>query len=200
MTTRTDLTPAELEQFWNAALTMPAWWQHLEAVVPDPEAPYDQYIDINRQRVRRIFKSLELLPGVAEAAQAAPEGTKWLVLNEHWCGDGAQIMPVLDAIAAASDGRIEVRGLFREENLELMDHFLTNGGRAIPMTVALDAEFNVTGAWGPRPMEAAVLVRELKSNPETAQHYSTHLHKWYARDKQRSIQREVAHLLLHHDI
>lgn len=200
MPARPDLTPAELEQFWSAALPMPAWWQHLADAVPDPEAPYDQYIDINRQRVRRIVKSLELLPGVAEAAQAAPDGTKWLVLNEHWCGDGAQIMPVLDAIAAASGGRIEVRGLFREENLELMDHFLTNGGRAIPMTISLDAEYNVTGAWGPRPLEAANLVRELKSNPETAQHYSTHLHKWYARDKQRSIQREVAHLLLHNDI
>lgn len=195
-----DLTAQELERYWGDAMPMAAWWENLEKSEPDPASPYDQYIDINRQRVRRIFKSLDLMPEVVDAAESAPEGTKWLVLNEHWCGDGAQIMPVLDRIAEASEGRIEVRGLFRDTNLELMDHFLTNGGRAIPMTIALDAAFQVTGSWGPRPLEAAALVRELKSNPETAEHYASHLHKWYARDKQRSIQREVAHLLLQRDI
>lgn len=191
-----ELTAASLAAFWAAALPMADWWQHLENVTPDPASPYDHYIDINRQRVRRIVKRLALTPETVAAARRAPEGTRWLILNEYWCGDGAQIMPVLDAIAQASEGRITVRGLFRDENLELMDHFLTNGGRSIPMTIAFDADFHVTGSWGPRPLEAAKLVRELKSNPETAEHYAQHLHKWYAQDKQQSIQEEVTRLLL----
>ena len=191
------LTPERLSDFWSAALPMANWWSHLSAIQPDPNAPYDQYIDINRQRVRRIAKSLVLAPETISAAQAAPQGTHWLVLNEHWCGDGAQILPVLDAIATASAGRITLRGLFRDQNTELMDHFLTGGGRSIPMTIAFDADFVVQGSWGPRPLEASALVRELKSNPETAEHYSAHLHKWYAKDKQVSIQREVVAYLMH---
>jgi hypothetical protein len=190
------LTAERLERFWSDAFPINDWWAHLGAIEPDPAAPYDQYIDINRQRVRRIQKSLQLDPATIEAAQAAAPGTRWLVINEHWCGDGAQIMPVLDAVATASAGRITLRGLFRDTNLDLMDHFLTGGGRSIPMTIALNADFEVTASWGPRPLEASELVRRLKSNPETAEHYSAHLHKWYAQDKQVSIQKEIRSYLL----
>ena len=190
------LSAERLERFWSNALTISDWWAHLDAIEPDPSAPYDQYIDINRQRVRRIKKSLHIAPETIAAAHSATPGTRWLVINEHWCGDGAQIMPVLDAIATASEGRIELRGLFRDTNLDLMDHFLTGGGRSIPMTIALNADFEVKASWGPRPIEASELVRRLKSNPETAEHYSAHLHKWYAQDKQVSIQKEIRSYLL----
>jgi hypothetical protein len=129
------------------------------------------------------------------AALNAKPGTKWLILNEHWCGDGAQIVPVQAAIALASKGRIEARVLFRDQNLELMDQFLTNGGRSIPKTIQLDSEFRVTTSWGSRPAEAQELVMRVKADPERAHLYSEELHKWYAVDRQQAIQSELRMLL-----
>jgi hypothetical protein len=129
------------------------------------------------------------------AALNAKPGTKWLILNEHWCGDGAQIVPVQAAIALASKGRIEARVLFRDQNLELMDQFLTNGGRSIPKTIQLDSEFRVTTSWGSRPAEAQELVMRVKADPERAHLYSEELHKWYAVDRQKAIQSELRMLL-----
>jgi hypothetical protein len=84
-----------------------------------------------------------------EAVRGVKVGAKMLVLNEFWCGDGAQILPVQEALAQASEGRLEVRVLMRDENVEVMDLFLTNGGRAIPKTLLLDEELQVLGTWAP---------------------------------------------------
>ena len=42
-----------------------------------------------------------------------------------------RILPVIEKIAAESEF-VTTRYLLRDENLELMDGFLTDGGRAIP--------------------------------------------------------------------
>jgi len=103
---------------------------------------------------------------------------------------------VLDAIAAASGGRIALKVAFRDHDVRLIDAFLTNGGRSIPKVIALGVDGSVEGVWGPRPTVATELVRALKSNPETAPHYGEHLHKWYAADKTLSTQREATEALI----
>ena len=90
-----------------------------------------------------------------------------------------------------------MRVLLRDDNLEIMDLFLTNGGRAIPKTVLLDEDFQVLGTWGPRPSEAMALVKRIKSDPAIAHTYSQEVHKWYTQDKQQNIQAELAVLLGH---
>ena len=120
-----------------------------------------------------------------------------LVLNEFWCGDGAQILPVHEALVRVSEGKLEVRVLMRDAHVEVMDLFLTNGGRAIPKTVLLDADLQVLGTWGPRPEEAMALVKRIKSDPAIAHTYSQEVHKWYTQDKQQNIQAELAVLLGH---
>jgi len=76
-----------------------------------------------------------------------------------------------------------------------MDAYLTGESRSIPKLIQLDNHFNVNGIWGPRPNEAQKLVKRLKSNPETADTYSTELHKWYANDKQKSLESEIVKLV-----
>ena len=120
-----------------------------------------------------------------------------LVLNEFWCGDGAQILPVHEAMVVATEGKLEVRVLMRDAHLEVMDLFLTNGGRAIPKTVLMNEALEVLGTWGPRPSEAMDLVKRIKSDPEVAHTYSQQVHKWYTQDKQQNIQAELAVLLGH---
>ena len=192
-----------LENGWNKAVSVTEHLDGLRVAVPNPdenEAPYDKYIPINQQRVKRIRKSLAKggLRGDLQAAAAGLRaGTRMLVLNEFWCGDGAQILPVHEALEAEAAGKLEVRVLLRDENVDVMDLFLTNGGRSIPKTVLLDADLNVLGTWGPRPEEAMALVRRIKSDPVLAHTYSQEVHKWYTADKQQNIQAELAVLLGH---
>ena len=180
-----------IKDSWDKALPISAYFEDLLTAIPLEGNPSDQYIPINQQRVKRLISRIKLTAEAESAAIQATDKTKWLILTEHWCGDSAQIVPVQAAIVAASRGRIEARVLFRDENLELMDQFLTNGGRSIPKTILLDDAFTVRGSWGPRPEEAADLVKRIKSDPAIAHTYSLELHKWYAKDRQIAIQKSI---------
>lgn len=188
-------TTKEFKAAWDRALPIDQYLEDLLGTVPHEDDPYAQYVVINQQRVKRLTQRLHLEPETEAAALHAQPGTKWLILNEHWCGDGAQIVPVQAAIAHASKGRIEARVLFRDQNLELMDQFLTNGGRSIPKTIQMNEAFEVTTSWGSRPAEAQELVMRVKADPEQAHRYSEELHKWYAVDRQQAIQSELRTLL-----
>ena len=198
-----DADSALVIQGWARAVTLT---QHLDGLLdaePNPnedEAPYDKYIPINAQRVKRIRKALAkdgLRDDLKAAAARLKAGSRMLVLNEFWCGDGAQILPVHEALEAEAEGKLEVRVLLRDQNVEVMDLFLTNGGRSIPKTVLLDSDMRVLGTWGPRPEEAMALVRRIKADPAIAHTYSQEVHKWYTADKQQNIQAELAVLLGH---
>lgn len=192
-----------IQQSWEAADSVQSHLDALLLATPHPvekEAPHDKYLPINQSRVRRIRKHLTkvgLNEGLLEAISKVAAGSRMLVLNEFWCGDGAQILPVHEAVVALSEGALEARVLLRDQHDEVMSMFLTNGARSIPKTVLLDSQCRVLGTWGPRPSEAMELVRRLKSNPETAPTYNNDLHKWYAHDRQHAIQREMAVLLRH---
>lgn len=187
-----SLTPVFLLSTWDVALPLSTFLEDLLAT-PIPENPtgMDPYIAINQQRVKRIRKTVQLTHATQVAVGAMPGELKWLVINEHWCGDGAQILPVVEAVEQAAGGKVEVRAVFRDLNLEVMDAFLTNGARGIPKVVGMDSEGRVYGTFGPRPEEASDRVREIKADPERAHTYSEVLHKWYATDKQQAIQREL---------
>jgi hypothetical protein len=89
-----------------------------------------------------------------------------IALSEDWCGDALLNNPILLRIAEASG--IEVRFLLRDQNLELMDQYLTNGtSRAIPIYIFMDQEGNEVGVWGPRAPEIQALVeKERAALPE----------------------------------
>ena len=155
-----------------------------------------EYITINWQRMQRVEKTFSLSPEVVEQARNVNDRIWWLTLTEHWCGDAAQSLPVLNKVVASSEGKIVMKLLYRDQNAELMDAFLTSGTRSIPKLIQLDDQLNVTGVWGPRPAVAQQLVKQLRANPATAPGYANELHLWYARDKQQSIEAEISTLLL----
>lgn len=154
-----------------------------------------EYINLNIHRMNRVEKTYRVDPTLAERVKALHHKTYWLILAEHWCGDAAQTLPVFQKIAAHSQGMIEIRLVYRDENPELMDTYLTGESRSIPKLIQLDKHYNVTGIWGPRPTPAQKLVKQLKANPDTAATYSTELHKWYANDKQKSLEIEISKLI-----
>lgn len=153
------------------------------------------YTKLNRHRMHRLEVTASVNENVRKAAALNDRKMIWLVITEGWCGDAAQNIPIIEKIAAESVN-IETRYILRDENPELMDRFLTHGGRSIPKLVALDADnFEVLGTWGPRPAAAQAHFDELKSQGAVKEVIMESLQRWYNADKNMSIQAEFAILL-----
>jgi hypothetical protein len=155
-----------------------------------------QYARLNIKRMQRLDKTMKLLPELQTALDRLDKGYEWLVITEGWCGDAAQIVPVFEAVARASQGKISTRYVLRDENLDLMDRYLTNGGRSIPKLVVLCTDtLKEKATWGPRPAPAQELFNCLKQEGVSYEDFATQLHTWYAQDQTLSTQRELLALL-----
>ena len=155
-----------------------------------------QYARLNLQRMERLDKTIALLPEIQPALSRLEQGYEWLILTEGWCGDAAQVVPVLEAVAQASQGQISTRYVLRDENLDLMDRYLTDGGRSIPKLIVLRTDtLTEVATWGPRPAPAQALFTRLKQEQVPYPEFVTQLHGWYAKDKTRSTQQELLALL-----
>ncbi|WP_212747577.1 thioredoxin family protein [Fodinibius saliphilus] len=154
------------------------------------------YTTMNVHRMTRLDKRVTLTDKIKNQLQQLDSKLVWLVLTEAWCGDAAQNIPVIAKIANASD-KIELELILRDEHPEIMDQFLTNGGRAIPKLICLDAEsLDEKGSWGPRPEEAQKKVRNWIDNTELSkEEWARELHKWYAKDRGKELQSEFVELL-----
>jgi hypothetical protein len=152
---------------------------------------------LNSQRMHRIGKQCLLNTQLQTAAIAFSRRCKWLVIAETWCGDAAQCVPVISKIASLNP-LIKLEIIFRDENPTIMDHFLTNGARAIPKLICIDeATQDILFIWGPRPKKIQQKVFEFKQAFPQASHDELvkNIHLWYARDKTASIQDEFIALL-----
>lgn len=86
---------------------------------------------------------------------------KALILTADWCGDAMVNLPIF--LRMANEALIEARFLIRDENLELMDQYLTNGtSRSIPIIILLDKDGQEISKWGPRAPFVQDLVATLK--------------------------------------
>lgn len=97
------------------------------------------FTKLNRVRMKRLDKTQQLLPEVIESVKKIEKKQLWMVLTESWCGDAAQNIPVLKKIADENP-LIELRLVLRDDNDELMQKYLTNGGRSIPKMVAVSED------------------------------------------------------------
>lgn len=153
------------------------------------------YARLNRQRMVRLKKTIDLDETVRAYIQANPRRMIWLIITEGWCGDAAQTVPVIEKIAAESD-KIKTRYILRDENPELMDLFLTRGARSTPKLIALDAEtLEVLGTWGSRPQAAQDLFSRMKAEGTEKAVILEEIQRWYNADKGRSMQHEFVGLV-----
>jgi hypothetical protein len=88
-----------------------------------------------------------------------------LILAADWCGDVVRNVPVLFRVLEETKMPVEV--MIMEQHTDLMDQFLTLGGRAIPIAIFAHKDGNVLGHWGPRPKYVQEPMAEFKkTNPD----------------------------------
>ena len=155
------------------------------------------YSSLNETRMHRLDKTIKISDEVVLKLKTLKNEYIWLVISEGWCGDAAQLLPIFNKMDEVSD-KIEMKIVFRDENVELMDLFLTNGAKAIPKLIVMDKNtLNVEGNWGPRPKGAINLIQNYKDNFRAIdESVKAELQLWYLHDKGLSTQNEVAELLL----
>lgn len=153
------------------------------------------YATLNQKRMRKWEKIGKITPELEEKLLDVKSPMTWLVLTEGWCGDAAQNLPFIHKMALINPN-IRLRLILRDENPDLMDRFLTNGGRSIPKLIALDQDLNVLGSWGPRPepMQKEFLENRI-TQERTGQEFTEYMHLWYAKDKGITLQNEFLAIL-----
>lgn len=155
------------------------------------------YTKMNVHRMKRLDKQIELNDELVQKLESLDRSLTWLILTEGWCGDAAQILPTIQKMADQTKG-IQTRYILRDENLEIMDQFLTDGrARSIPKLICLDSKtLEVLGEWGPRSDEAQQIFNDLKESDEySSRERAEKLHKWYTDDKTESVQDEFTSLI-----
>ena len=154
------------------------------------------YTTLNETRMNRLEKTIKITDENSRKLKSLDSEYIWLVISEGWCGDAAQLLPIINKMALQSDN-IDLRIVLRDENEELMNLFLTNKSKAIPILIVVDKKTgSVLGNWGPRPKGAADLIVDYKKQfgvvDETAKN---NLQLWYLHDKGLSTQEELINLI-----
>jgi hypothetical protein len=152
---------------------------------------FDAFVAASTEH-RGLWEGIHQLARIPDWAPAAvPVGTrrKLLVIAEAWCGDASNTIPILAKLAELTPG-LEMRIVRRDQHPELMDRYLTNGSRSIPIVIVLDDELREVGHWGPRPtvLQSWVMANRL-TTPKSELY--PQVRKWYARDHGETTLREV---------
>ena len=155
------------------------------------------YSELNEARMNRLEKTVKISTEIIQKLNQLNGDYIWLVISEGWCGDAAQILPVIYKMAELSE-KIDLKIVFRDENDDLTNLFLTNGTKSIPKLIILDKiTLEVLGDYGPRPIGANQFMLDYKKEfgmiDEKAK---SELQMWYFKDKGLSIQNEILELLL----
>ncbi|WP_299120569.1 thioredoxin family protein [uncultured Winogradskyella sp.] len=154
------------------------------------------YTILNDRRMKRWDKTVKVSEDIKTKIENFNRKVTWLVITESWCGDAAHIMPVINKVAELNEN-IDFKVVLRDENDELMNQFLTNGGKSIPKLIMIDDITNqVIDTFGPRPTVATNMVNSYKAEhgmltPE----FKEDLQRWYNKDKGQSTIEDLVNLL-----
>lgn len=162
---------------------------------PNQSENYINYAKLNLARMHRLNKTVVLMDELKSELKKITKKYVWLAITEGWCGDAAQNIPIFNFIEKENPN-IELRLILRDENLDLMDKYLTNGGRSIPILICFEKEtLNEIFVWGPRPKEVQKLTEELIKQKVALDDKVLAVQQWYNNDKTLTLQNEFLELI-----
>jgi len=152
---------------------------------------YLNYSKLSERRMKRWNKVFKLTDEDKAFLDTLEQPVTFLIISEGWCGDAAHALPILNKIAEYTP-KITLKIVFRDENDDLIEQFLTNGSKSIPKLIALNEDLDVLFTWGARPSTAKAMVVEYKEkHGKLTPQFKEDLQKWYNKDKGRTIVEDV---------
>jgi len=144
-----------------------AHWREQKDESPEGKDPEERrhihFLNYNWDRQAHVHDEYSPSDDLRTAVTEIDEPQLWMVLTEPWCGDSAFLLPIIAEAAALSE-QIRLRILLRDNNLDVMDRYLTDGSRSIPKLVSFSEEGDERFTWGPRPEGARQRFAALKEN------------------------------------
>ena len=154
-----------------------------------------QYTQLNNSRMRRWDKTLKFSEEAVAKIKSIKHNIEWVVLTESWCGDAAPALPVMHKITELNPN-ISLSLILRDENLQVMNQFLTNGSMSIPKLIAINEEESIVATWGPRSLNATQLVDAFKEeHGALTSEFKQDLQVFYNKDKGQSVLQDLLRLL-----
>ena len=108
------------------------------------------YSRYNLDRLQRLTETYEMADLLKKTVDSIQEKQTWMFLTEDWCADSAYALPIISRISVVNP-RVNIRILFRDENLYIMDRYLSDGKRSIPKLVVFGEDGAERFQWGSRP-------------------------------------------------
>ncbi|MCR9173137.1 MAG: thioredoxin family protein [bacterium] len=157
-------------------------------------APYDNpdyfhYVQMNKARSDRWLKRNPLSEETINIIKSIDTPQKWILITEPWCGDAAHSTPIIYLMSELNP-HISLEIVLRDSS-NLIDSYLTNGGKSIPKLVVRDENDNDLFDWGPRPAEAQKIVLDMKADNQPYAEVNKVIQNWYNKDKAVSVQEEL---------
>lgn len=185
------------KEFYNTLPDFEAYYTQIKELFddgkttgPNQSEAMLNYTKLALARTKRGLKTFKLKPELIELAKKH-KSKHWFLISEAWCGDAGNIIPLMKILSDEIEG-VTLKVMLRDEYPEVMDSYLTNGGKSIPIFILFDEDFNQLKKWGPRPEPAQSMVIDHKENPTLSyEDFSVELQKWYVQDKTDTLQNEL---------
>lgn len=135
--------------------------QYFEESIPMAQYMEQMTTPVLKEKSFAVYENFNVNPEDELFALLKEEKPHILAITEDWCGDAMLNNAVIRKIAEEAD--LDIRCAFRDADTDLIDRYLTNGGRAIPIYLLLNEQGEVIGKWGPRAPELQQLVTEMRA-------------------------------------
>lgn len=175
------MAPEGLDSWWDQGFT---WDRYLADEIRE-----------HRDLWVGVYRKTTIPEWAVEELEALGRSWNLLAISEDWCGDASNLVPIFARLAEASP-RVDFRIVKRDENPELMDRYLTNGSRSIPIVVIMDEALRSRGHWGPRPagLQEFVITGKRAGRRSSSEIYRD-ARRWYARDRGETTLRELLRVM-----
>ncbi|MBY6036557.1 thioredoxin family protein [Fictibacillus nanhaiensis] len=122
---------------------------------------YIHAMNTHKDNLLTIYNAFVLPDPMKDALQGMQKNRlRAIVITEDWCGDAMLNLPVF--MRMADEALIDVRFILRDKHSELMDRYLTNKAKSIPILIFIDEKGKEIVKWGPRAPKLQTLVEERK--------------------------------------
>jgi hypothetical protein len=187
-----------MEKYWQSAYNLEDYLEITNERIlnnPNKNDEFQEYYNLGLVRMNRTLKTFKVDEEQLSKLKNKHFTGKILIISEPWCGDASATVPAVSKFFEA--GGNEVKIFLRDSDTSLIDKFLTNGGKSIPIVLILNEDFSVKNSWGPRPKYGQELLKEFKGNPETysVDEFHNDLQVYYAKNRGKDALEEILNLL-----
>lgn len=197
------MNKAVVEKYISESISWEDYFQLTEKIVAkEISAPiYEdekmwQYTQANLLRMQNVLKNITINSKLYNELTAVKQSYYWVLITEPWCGDASQIVPAIHTLANCTD-KINLRIVLRDSADDLMNLYLTNGGKAIPKLICVNEKMEEElFVWGPRPVALQEIVTANKDRTDISFGEKVRMiHAWYEADISQTLQKEFIDLI-----